>query len=218
MNQNPINVFVKLRTDLCDQSRIEYLQAKGMLNRPEVRWTTGSSKDFQTTKALLNSVRADSPGIPKLNSLINSYNQIMANHLLMPTMVNIEPTNKCNLKCIMCPRDEMERTLGVMELDVYKKVIDQCVESGVTQITLNGYGEPFIAKQVFEMIDYTMRSSLNLKINTNGHYFKLKNIEKLLDNPPHHLSISLDGATKETYEKVRVNGRFDRLMSNLKLF
>ena len=202
-------------TDLYDQSRIEYLQAKGMLNRPEVRWTTGSSKDFQTTKELLNTVRADSPEIPELNSLINSYNQIMVNHLPMPTMVNIEPTNKCNLKCIMCPRDEMERTLGVMELDVYKKVIDQCVESGVTQITLNGYGEPFIAKQIFEMIDYTMRSSLNLKINTNGHYLNSKNIEKLLDNPPHHLSISLDGATKETYEKVRVNGRFERLMSNL---
>lgn len=204
-----------ITTDLSRTVKIGYLQAEGNLNRPETRWTTGSKLDFDHLKRFIHEMELDPAKLPSLNELMDSYNSLMQNHLPMPTMVNIEPTNKCNLKCIMCPRDEMERSLGVMDLDTFKEVIDQCVESGVSQITLNGYGEPFIAKQIFEMIEYTMQTPLNLKINTNGHYLNSKNIEQLLNQPPHHLSISLDGATKETYERVRINGRFDRLMSNL---
>ena len=204
-----------ITTDLSKEVKISYIQADGILNRPEVRWTTGSESDHTLVNNLLTDVATEPQNMPSLKNLMLGYNQLMQHHIPSPTMVNIEPTNKCNLKCIMCPRDKMERSLGVMDLETFKRVIDQCVETGVTHITLNGYGEPFIAKQIFEMITYTMQSSLNLKINTNGHYLNPKNIDKLLDNPPSHLSISLDGATKETYEKVRVNGRFDRLMSNL---
>ena len=204
-----------ITTDLSKEVNIGYVQADGILNRPEVRWTTGSENDFKLVNSLLKDAVTEPQNMPSLKNLMLSYNQLMQNHIPAPTMVNIEPTNKCNLKCIMCPRDKMERSLGVMDLETFKRVIDQCVETGVTHITLNGYGEPFIAKQIFEMIKYTMQTTLNLKINTNGHYLNSKNIEKLLDNPPSHLSISLDGATKETYEKVRVNGRFDRLMANL---
>lgn len=202
-------------TDLSKSVKIGYIQAQGNLNRPEVRWTTGSQTDFNVVHSLIDQSQLQPSAMPSLNNLMDAYNEIMQDHLPMPTMVNIEPTNKCNLKCIMCPRDEMERNLGVMDLDTFKKVIDQCVQTGVTQITLNGYGEPFIAKQVFEMIAYTMQTPLKLKINTNGHYLNSTNIEKLLAQPPHHLSISMDGATRETYEKVRINGKFDRLMTNL---
>ena len=191
-----------ITTDLSKEVKISYIQADGILNRPEVRWTTGSESDHTLVNNLLTDVATEPQNMPSLKNLMLGYNQLMQHHIPSPTMVNIEPTNKCNLKCIMCPRDKMERSLGVMDLETFKRVIDQCVETGVTHITLNGYGEPFIAKQIFEMITYTMQSSLNLKINTNGHYLNPKNIDKLLDNPPSHLSISLDGATKETYEKI----------------
>ena len=45
-----------------------------------------------------------------------------------PDRVTIELTNKCNLVCNCCPRKFMKTGLGVMEKEVFEKVIDECAE------------------------------------------------------------------------------------------
>jgi sulfatase maturation enzyme AslB (radical SAM superfamily) len=41
-----------------------------------------------------------------------------------PDILQIESTNLCNAKCVFCPRDEMHRRQGVMDMDLYRKVVD----------------------------------------------------------------------------------------------
>jgi len=205
-----------VRNDLVKELHISPLQPRTPeLSRPELRWTTGTTQDCQLVTRMLES--ASPIHLKSLKEMMMVHERLQNDFLPMPTMVNIEPTNKCNLKCVMCPRDEMERSLGSMSMDTFRKVTDECAEMGVNLITLNGYGEPFISGDLFEMVDYAMKAGLQVKINTNGHYLNEKNIRRLLLSPPTHLSISLDGATKETYEKVRLRGNFDRVMKNLAL-
>lgn len=212
--QSPKRIREIVRNDLVKQLQIAPLQPQtAELSRPELRWTTGTSQDCQLVSKMLET--ANREDLSSLRAMMKVHEKIQTDYLPMPTMVNIEPTNKCNLKCVMCPRDEMERSLGTMSMDTFRKVADECAEMGVNLITLNGYGEPFISDNIFEMIDYAMRIGLQVKINTNGHYLNEKNVNRLLMSPPTHLSISLDGATKETYEKVRIRGNFERVMKNL---
>jgi len=42
-----------------------------------------------------------------------------------PTHIDFESTNNCNLRCVMCPREFMKEDKGFMDIDLFKKVIDE---------------------------------------------------------------------------------------------
>src|SRR5918995_4259683 len=59
---------------------------------------------------------------------------------MLPEIVQIESTNICNAKCTFCPRDEMHRRQGIMSFDLFKKVVDECAELGITHVRVHNYG------------------------------------------------------------------------------
>jgi 2-iminoacetate synthase ThiH len=65
----------------------------------------------------------------------------------LPDIVQIESTNLCNAKCVFCPRDEMHRRQGVMDLDLFRKIVDECAALGITHVRVHNYGEPFLDRQ-----------------------------------------------------------------------
>ena len=71
-----------------------------------------------------------------------------------PDIVQIESTNLCNAKCVFCPRDEMHRRQGVMDFDLYRKVVDECAALGITHVRVHNYGEPFLDRQLVEKVRY----------------------------------------------------------------
>ena len=58
-------------------------------------------------------------------------------------IVQIESTNICNAKCVFCPRDEMDRNQGVMDMALFKKVADECAALDITHMRMHNYGEAF---------------------------------------------------------------------------
>src|ERR1044072_9754912 len=62
----------------------------------------------------------------------------------MPDIVQIESTNMCNAKCVFCPRDDMHRRQGIMTVDLFRKIVDECAELGITHIRMHNYGEAFM--------------------------------------------------------------------------
>jgi len=71
-----------------------------------------------------------------------------------PDIVQIESTNLCNAKCVFCPRDEMHRRQGVMDFELYRKVVDECAALGITHVRVHNYGEPFLDKTLVEKVRY----------------------------------------------------------------
>ena len=67
---------------------------------------------------------------------------------ILPEIVQIESTNLCNAKCVFCPRDEMQRAQGVMSFELFKKIVDECAELGITHVRMHNYGEPFMDRQL----------------------------------------------------------------------
>jgi sulfatase maturation enzyme AslB (radical SAM superfamily) len=54
-------------------------------------------------------------------------------------------------------------------------------------------------------------------VTTNGTLYDAR-VERVLENLPVNLSISIDGLTKATYESIRVNSTYENVMKNLHRF
>ncbi|MHC4487640.1 MAG: radical SAM/SPASM domain-containing protein [Planctomycetota bacterium] len=134
----------------------------------------------------------------------------------LPTVLWIEPTNKCNLKCIMCPNSRIPKDrLGFMDWHVYKKIIDEA-----KQFTSSAYlllaGESLLHKDIYKMIRYTADNSIRPLVNTNGTTLTSK--EKriaLLESGVKHITFAFDGYNKETYEKIRIGADYDKVVEGI---
>lgn len=133
-------------------------------------------------------------------------------------LVNFE--DSCNLICESC-RDHLKIAQG-NELSKnlrYAEILNREIVPYIEFITMAGTGEVFVGKGYEKM--YTDDAINNIKwfrLLTNGMLFNKKNWEKLSrgkDNAKFILTVSVDAATKETYEILRKNGNFDVLKKNM---
>ncbi|UCC67816.1 MAG: hypothetical protein JSV79_11980, partial [Armatimonadota bacterium] len=56
----------------------------------------------------------------------------------------IELTNHCNLECSMCPRPTLQRDVGHMDWDLYRRVVDNIARLGGRRLGLNRFGESLL--------------------------------------------------------------------------
>jgi len=127
----------------------------------------------------------------------------------MPISYSIEPTNHCNLKCPECPSGlgTLTRPLGLLKTENFKDWIDQIKDTGF-YLQLFFQGEPYINKNLPEMIKYAQQNKIYVSISTNGHFINEQNIDNILESAPDKLIYSVDGLDEETYQNYRVGGTF----------
>lgn len=136
----------------------------------------------------------------------------------MPISYSIEPTNHCNLKCPECPSGlgELTRPLGLLSVNDFKTVIDQIKDTGF-YVQLYFQGEPYINKNLPEMIKYAQNKNIYVSISTNGHFVNEKTIDTVLNNAPDKLIFSMDGLDEESYQNYRVGGSFKKADEGLRM-
>ena len=140
-----------------------------------------------------------------------------------PPCVQIEPTSICNFRCVMCYQadktfsSKSKGFMGHMDLDLFKKCIDE-IEGKVEAVTFASRGEPTLSKNFNKIINYANGKFLGLKINTNASMLNEKMIHLLLSSDIQTIVFSIDSKDKESYEKIRINGDFEKTIKNLELF
>jgi MoaA/NifB/PqqE/SkfB family radical SAM enzyme len=105
----------------------------------------------------------------------------------------------------------------MMTFQDFKRIIDTI---GKTCINLEMYnwGEPFLNRDIFKMIDYATRKyNVYTRISSNLNLSNEEFYKELVLSGLNSLTISLDGASRDTYSKYRVNGSFDRVIDNIRL-
>ncbi len=134
-----------------------------------------------------------------------------------PNYLLIEPTNFCNLTCPMCPRNLMTRKVGYMDISLFKKIINE-IGGKVDFIYLHFFGESLFHPKIEEIINYAGKKGTTLSLSTNATILNEKNRKKIFNSNLDHLIISLDSLQKETYEKIRTGGDFQKTQENLMAF
>ena len=112
----------------------------------------------------------------------------------------------------MCMRDFMTEDIGYMSMDTFMSIF----ESGIPDsIKLNWRGEPLLHPDIDKMIRYAKEIGVHeVALNTNGQLLTREMIDKLSLAQLDWLIISIDGATKSTYETIRKGGDFETLYKN----
>ncbi len=133
----------------------------------------------------------------------------------MPIRLWIETSTLCNLECIMCPNKNLPADRkSVMDLDLFQKIIDEA-EHFARDIYLHHRGEPFLNPQLFSMIRYAEEAGLRTRFHTNGTMLTPGRTDKLIEAAPSMVSFSVDGFSKEPYERIREGASFDKTVENI---
>lgn len=134
-----------------------------------------------------------------------------------PRIYQLEPTNVCNLECIMCPRPGMNRSLGYMNPEVFKTVVERDLVTPQA-IELFGFGESTLHPQLPEMIKFLKDNGHYVVLATNGTMLTRELSKRLIDAGLDFCVLDLDGDCKEVYEAIRVRGGFEKVKSNIEAF
>jgi sulfatase maturation enzyme AslB (radical SAM superfamily) len=135
----------------------------------------------------------------------------------LPDIVQIESTNLCNAKCVFCPRDEMHRRQGVMEMGLFEKIVDECATLGITHVRVHNYGEPFLDKQLVEKVRYAKsRGIAEVGMISNGSLITEELARGMIDAGLDAINISVDAGGKDTFERTRLNLDYDEVTGNVR--
>jgi radical SAM protein with 4Fe4S-binding SPASM domain len=140
-----------------------------------------------------------------------------------PTAITIRITEKCNLKCEMCPfhREESgifseNRKPTELEFNVVKSLIDE-VSPYRPSVTITGGGEPFLYKELFSLIRHIKNYKMFCILFTNGTFLQ-RRIADVIDSNLDVLTISIDGPNAEIHDEIRkVPGTFDKAVAGMRL-
>lgn len=136
----------------------------------------------------------------------------------LPIELSIELTSRCNLKCVMCPRDDdAPRGLGNMRMGTFRRIIDEASE--YLEFTfLHLAGEPLLHPQFPEFIDYAESKGVTTGLSTNATILDSERRKSLIASNLAYLVISIDATDSKTYEKVRGAKSFDKVVQNTEAF
>jgi len=143
--------------------------------------------------------------------------------LVEPDMLQLCFLFRCNLRCKMCnisERSEIVKRTGLdgeLSSETMINLIAQAREMRIKKLFLLG-GEPFLREDIFDIIKYARKCNIKTLVSTNGSLLdKTDIIEKVFDSGLDDLMVSIDGACDDTFKKIRGEGVFERILSNLKL-
>jgi len=149
--------------------------------------------------------------------LFNSFVRSFPKFAPLPRYVEIEVTTICPRKCIMCEhtywKDQEERHLS---LDEFKFIVNQFPK--LRWLHLTGEGSAFTNPEYIKMLEYAKKKNICVYLVDSFDHIPPDCLEKLIDLRIEGVYLSLDGSTKETYEKLRVGCDFGRVLKNINRF
>lgn len=152
-----------------------------------------------------------------INPLSIAYNYLTFRETDFPSKIQIEPTNICNARCVMCPLKDMKREIGYMDFELYKKIIDEISQYKLRRLILHIMGEPLLHPKIFEMISYVKKKNpkQEVEFSTNASLLTEEKGKKLIQSGLDIINLSLDANSKEVYEKIRIGLNYERTMKNI---
>ncbi len=136
--------------------------------------------------------------------------------LKTPKSVDIEITNKCNLRCRYCchftSAADVDQDLPTEEWLEFFEELNRCA---VMNLTISG-GEPFCRKDLRELIEGIVRNRMRFCILSNGALITDDMAEFLASTGRcNFVQISIDGSVPEVHDEFRGKGAFAGAMSGI---
>ncbi len=114
----------------------------------------------------------------------------------------------------MCPRFSSEDPHLDMSMETYGRIHEAMSYAHTVDFT--GWGEPMLHRHIYEMIRLAKERGCATTMTSNGTLFTEKNIRALIEAGMDRLTVSVDGLTPQTFDRIRAGASFERVTQNLK--
>jgi MoaA/NifB/PqqE/SkfB family radical SAM enzyme len=138
----------------------------------------------------------------------------------LPRQVYIEVTNRCNSLCGSCPLTydhflpfEPKHHLNWAQ---FRHIVDQLPT--IERAVLHGIGEPLLNPDLPRFIAHLKERGAYVLFNTNAVLLSESRGDQLVEAGLDELRVSMDGATRETYRRLRGIDKFDQIIANVRAF
>ena len=133
--------------------------------------------------------------------------------------VYIELTNRCNLSCRTCIRNDWDVELGRMSGETFERILDELRElSPKPTVVFLGMGEPLVHPDAAEMVGRVKELGARVELVTNGTLLTEATARRLIEADLDLLWVSLDGAKPESYSDVRLGADLPLVLENMVRF
>ncbi|MBA4318826.1 MAG: hypothetical protein C0412_10535, partial [Flavobacterium sp.] len=132
--------------------------------------------------------------------------------------IAIETTLSCNSRCVFCAHSRKSMT-GTMTKELYEKIIDECCKCGIGHITFGVYGELMTDQYLFERIEYLRKYEMTYSFISNASLLTPEKTDLLFQmGGLSYVQFSVNGFSKEVYEKTMVGLKRDVAYKNIAYF
>lgn len=133
-----------------------------------------------------------------------------------PAIIDIELTNTCNFRCLMCPTGLKicKRNKGFMKENVFFKFLEE-IKLYKTPVRFIRWGEPTLHLQFKKFISALKAEDILCHINTNGTTLNRELIEFLLEVKLDSIKFSFQGVNNVTYREMRNTDFFEELCQKI---
>jgi radical SAM protein with 4Fe4S-binding SPASM domain len=141
-----------------------------------------------------------------------------------PIHLDVDITNDCNLKCIMCPRTDLVADgtywpIAEFDFETYKRLIDEGMKNGLRSVKYNYISEPTMNRNLVEMIKYAKDAGvLDVMFNTNATLLTDRLCRQLIKSGLDKLLLSFDSPYREQFNRIRVGASYDKVLRNIRRF
>ena len=160
------------------------------------------------------------PWRKRLNILLGGAQKMLRPpfRLGLPLILQVEPTNTCNLQCPVCATGSgaMTRKPALMPWEIYVRVIDEMKPyAGI--VFFWSWGEPFLHPDACRMIRYAKDQGLTVHSCTNGHCFADPGkAEAVVASGLDSLIFAVDGLDPATYATYRRGGSLETVLTSIR--
>lgn len=134
-----------------------------------------------------------------------------------PYHFEIEITTRCDLRCIMCEHTHWERdryTDVDMSFEDLKKIVDQF--PNLIWINVTGEGSGYLNKDFPKILRFLKSKPVFVTFVDSFTALREDILRELIEIGVDKITVSIDGATKETYEVIRIGASFDKMLGNVR--
>lgn len=130
--------------------------------------------------------------------------------------IQIELTNDCQAKCLMCSHRNMKRVVTHMDLELLNKIVDEVITISQDPyfVGICGVGEPLLHPQLEEALKIVSRLP-RWAVGTNGQALDENRRRYLIESKFDDLTLSLDAISPETFTKMRPGLSFTTVLENV---
>jgi MoaA/NifB/PqqE/SkfB family radical SAM enzyme len=131
---------------------------------------------------------------------------------ISPRSIQIECTTRCNLKCTFCELSYWTEKPADLQFESIRKMVEHLPK--LKRIDLTGIGESLMNREFFTIVQFLKSRGLYVTLNDNFTLMTEQAARRIVELQVDQIFLSLDGASKYTYEQIRVGANFAKVISN----